>query len=207
MNNTIKKSFIAGSVFSLTVLSTYVGYAAIAGVWTDPSTLEASSGSVLTSAKWNALLGSVQQLKDSSAAVGTIASIKAAQTRTQATYSAPASGNGTAIVPLDITITPKKAGNMVILEWVVHGEITYNTVFLASRNGVLLPNATDASNNRWAGITTADYDNDDSSTPNEKLVRIIDFNSLDTASTYQLLVRSAAGTAYTMYLNRTVSSA
>lgn len=31
-------------------------------------------------------------------------------------------------------MTPKKAGNMVVLEWVVHGEIDHNTVFLASRN-------------------------------------------------------------------------
>lgn len=43
---------------------------------------------------------------------------------------------------------------MVILEWVVHGEINYNTVFLVTRNGTLLPNATDAGNNRWAGITS-----------------------------------------------------
>ncbi|MFZ3232093.1 MAG: hypothetical protein WA194_00885 [Patescibacteria group bacterium] len=46
-----------------------MAYAAISSVWTDPATLEASSGSVLSSAKWNALLGSIQQLKDSSAAV------------------------------------------------------------------------------------------------------------------------------------------
>ncbi len=70
-----------------------------------------------------------------------------------------------------------------------------------------MPNATDGSNNKWAGITTADYDANNDSTPNEKLVRIIDFNSLDTATTYQLLVRSADGSNYTFYLNRTVASA
>lgn len=56
MNPVIKNSFLAGSVFSLTVLSTYVGYAAITGAWTDLSTLEASNGSTLSSAKWNSLL-------------------------------------------------------------------------------------------------------------------------------------------------------
>lgn len=52
--------------------------------------------------------------------------MKVVQTRTQNTYNAPASGNGTAISPLDITITPKKSGNMVVLEWNVHGEIVHN---------------------------------------------------------------------------------
>lgn len=80
---------------------------------------------------------------------------------------------------------------MVILEWNVHGEMNHNGVYLVSRNGVLLPNATNGSNNPWAGVTNADYDTDNSSTPNEKVVKIIDFNSLATASTYRLHVRSS----------------
>ncbi len=192
MRAVIKNAFVGGAVFSLTVFASYVGYAAISSVWTDTSTLEASSGGLLTSANWNKLVGNVQQLKDSTAAPGTIAQIKAVQTRTQATYVTPTTGNGVEITPLNITITPKKAGNMVILEWNFHGEAYNDNVYLVTRNGVLLPNATDAGNNRWAGITTPDYEGDASSTPNEKVIRIIDFNSLDTPSTYALTMRGSA---------------
>ncbi|MFZ3232094.1 MAG: hypothetical protein WA194_00890 [Patescibacteria group bacterium] len=34
----------------------------------------------------------------------------------------------------------------------------------------------------------------------------MDFNSLDTASTYSLLVRSSDASSYTFYLNRAISS-
>lgn len=42
--------------FTLAAMSTYVGFAAIVSTWSDTSTLEASSGSTLTSANWNKLV-------------------------------------------------------------------------------------------------------------------------------------------------------
>ncbi|MFZ3232095.1 MAG: hypothetical protein WA194_00895, partial [Patescibacteria group bacterium] len=127
-----------------------VAYAAISSVWTATVGMEATSSTQLSSAIWNQLVGNVQQLKDSSTAAGTVAQMKVVQTRAQNTYAAPASGNGSAITPLDVTITPKKVGNMVVLEWNVHGEISYNSVFLVTRNGTLMTNSVDASNNRWS---------------------------------------------------------
>lgn len=56
MNPVIKNSVLAGGIFSATVFCSFAAYAAISSVWTDPSTLEASTGSVLSSSKWNALL-------------------------------------------------------------------------------------------------------------------------------------------------------
>lgn len=129
------------------------------------------------------------------------------QTRTQATYTAPVSGDGTEITPLTLTVTPRKAGNRMLLQWVVVGEVDNETVWLVSRNGVLLPNATNASNNRWAGIVASPYDANHATTPSIYTVRIIDENTLDTASTYRLLIRSSDANAKTLYLNRPVNSA
>lgn len=207
MNRLARNALILWSATSFIGLSTYFGYAAVSGIWTDTSTLESSSGATLSSTAWNKILGNLQQLKDASVAPGTIASVKMLQTRAQATYTTSTSGNGVDITPLNITITPKKAGNMVILEWVMHGEVYNDNVFLVKRNGVLLPDATNAGNNRWAGITTPDYEADENSTPMTKTIRIADMNSLDTASTYTLAIRSSGVTAYTVALNRTVGSA
>jgi hypothetical protein len=140
-------------------------------------------------------------------AVGTVANVVTVQTRTQGTYTASNSGDGTIVTPLNITFTPKKAGNKVILEWVVSGEMHQDTVYLVSRDGVLLPNASNGNNNRWAGITAHEYDQNQESTPSNMVVKIVDLNSLATSTTYQLRVRSSDNNTYTFYLNRTVASA
>jgi type II secretory pathway pseudopilin PulG len=137
---------------------------------------------------------------------GTIANIVTAQTRDQTTYTAPTTGNGTVITPLNLTITPKKAGNKVILEWIVNGEGYENTVYIVTRNGELLANTTNVSNNRWAGITSQPYDANFSTTPDNAVVKIIDMNSLGMETTYELRVRASRGSASTLYFNRTVVS-
>lgn len=137
---------------------------------------------------------------------GSIVQMEAVQSRTITTYSAPASGTGTAITPLDIVMTPRKAGNKMVLEWTIHGEMTHNALFVVTRNGSLLANATNGSNNRWAGITTSNYDQNNSSTPDMFVVRIVDMNTLDTQSTYRVHVRAAEGANHTLYFNRTVGS-
>ena len=146
-------------------------------------------------------------LMTTAAAIGTVANVVMVQTRTQATYSAPISGNGTIITPLNLVITPKKAGNRIILEWIVNGEMYHNTVYIVTRNGVLLADTTNAANNRWAGITAQPYDGDTASTPDNAVVKIIDMNSLDVATTYELRVRSSDGAIRTLSLNRTAASA
>lgn len=136
--------------------------------------------------------------------VSVVASINTVQTRATGTYSALNTGDGTEIDPLTIIFTPRHAGNKVILEWVVNGEGDENIGFLVSRNGTLLPNSTDADNNRWAVVATWPFDNDDSSTPSNLVVKIVDEDSLDVESTYRLLIRSTESTEYTFYLNRCI---
>ena len=139
--------------------------------------------------------------------VGTVASVNMLQTRTQDSYTAATTGNGTVITPLNITFTPKQAGNKVILEFTVNGEGNQNQVFLVSRNDVFLTDTTDASNNRWAGIVGVAYDVDATSTPSNMSIRIFDLNTLAVESTYKVQVRSSHTTAATYYLNRSVNSA
>jgi hypothetical protein len=129
------------------------------------------------------------------------------QTREIWTYSAPISWNGTEITPLRLTLTPKKAWNKVILEWIVNGEANHNTIYIVTRNWVPLNDTTNASNNRWAWITAQPYDADIASTPDNTIIKIIDNDSLWIESNYELRIRSSAGAAYTLFFNRTVSSA
>jgi len=136
-----------------------------------------------------------------------VVSVTTLQTRTQGTYTTPTSGDGIEITPLNIVLTPRKAGNKIILEWVVNYEAHEDDVFIVTRNGTRLANTTDGSNNRYAGIAAVPYDVDKASTMNTTVVKIIDESSLDIETTYALLVRSSHGTTHTFYLNRTVSSA
>jgi hypothetical protein len=137
---------------------------------------------------------------------GTVASVNMLQTRTQDSYTGATSGNGTVITPLNITFTPKQAGNKVILEFTVNGDGDQDQVFLVSRNDVFLADATNASNNRWAGVAAGAYDQNVSSTPSNYSIRILDLNTLATESTYKVQVRSSGASAKTFYLNRTANN-
>lgn len=138
---------------------------------------------------------------------GTVAQVVMAQTRDQETFATANTGNGTIVTPLTLTISPKAAGNRIILEWVVNGEAHHNTVYLASRNGDLLPGSTDANNSRWAGIAAHPFDDNQNSTPSNVVVRIIDMDSLAAESAYELRVRSSDGNNRSFHLNRPFGSA
>jgi hypothetical protein len=136
------------------------------------------------------------------------------QTRDQVSYSLtwggnqnPTNLNGTEIVPLTYTVTPKKTGNIMILDYSVFYEVSENCVFNVTRNDVLLTNSSDSSNNTWAGIVSVVYDTDTSSTPSIARVRIIDTSTLNTSSVYKLTIRSSDNSTKTFYLNRAYSSA
>jgi hypothetical protein len=140
---------------------------------------------------------------------GAILQTVSVQTRTQASYAAPITGNGTNIALVNLTITPQKAGNRIILEWMLANECHWDIVYTITRNNVLLPDATNATNNRWAGIVSNNYESNNNvdSTPCLDTIQFIDNNSLDIASTYRMHIRASGATARTYFLNRTVGSA
>ena len=130
----------------------------------------------------------------------------------------PANPYGTKIPQLDITFTPQKAGNKVVLEWNIFGETSYSaeTVIVVTRTpnsgagagvAVALPDAVDASNNTWSGVSTFRYDTDDSSTPSTAHVKIVDMNTLAVSCTYSVHFRHSNNRTSTFHLNRSVSNA
>jgi hypothetical protein len=142
---------------------------------------------------------------------GTPVGVSTIVSRTITTYTAPVSGNGTEMALLTLTHTPKKAGNIIVLDYMVNGECnSHDVVFVVTRNNVPLPDSTNSSGatgNRWSGVYAQFYDPDTSSTPDNIAFRFVDKSSLSTASTYRLHIRSSNGTARTFYVNRTVTSA
>ena len=126
---------------------------------------------------------------------------------------------GTKINELDLTFTPQKAGNRVVLHWAIFGEAAYSAadmVFLVTRTPltgagagvpVALPNAVDALNNTWSGVTNGGHDANDASTPSTINVKIVDLNTLDVACTYSVHFRSTNNRVSYWHLNRPVASA
>lgn len=147
------------------------------------------------------------------------------QTRTQSVLTStwggaqnPANSLGTKISTLDLTFTPQKAGNRVVLTWNLFAEFTAldRAVLFVTRTpntgagagvAVPLPDSVDASNNTWSGIAVPNWSQDESSTPEMTTIRIVDNNTLDVNCTYSLHFRASANVIVTAYINRAVSSA
>ena len=145
------------------------------------------------------------------------------QTRSQNFYSSTWGGlqnlvniYGVQITPLNITFTPQKAGNKVVLTWTIFGECQYGSfnVFLVTRTpnsgvgagvAVALPDSVDSSNNTWSGVSTY-FDGSDDQTPQVFTVKIIDNNTLDVNCTYAVHFRASANSTNTFFLNRSVTS-
>jgi hypothetical protein len=148
------------------------------------------------------------------------------QTRAQAVLTSgwggvqnPANINGTKIQPLDITFTPQKAGNIVVLDWSVHGEAwngEADMAFVVTRTPnsgvgagvpVHLPDSVDAQNNTWSGVTGGTYDTNEGTTPSTRRIKIIDFNTLAVSCTYSVFFRAANNRAAVFHLNRSATTA
>jgi hypothetical protein len=125
------------------------------------------------------------------------------------TYSAPTSGIGTVITPLNLVITPKRLDSVIWLRWTIHGEAHHETMLVVHRGSTLIGYNRDRGNVRFSGILTFLYDNDYGSTPSsytvnwfDDLSRSLESGAAATQFTYSLACRSASGAAYTLALNR-----
>jgi hypothetical protein len=131
----------------------------------------------------------------------------------RSTYSAPIGGNGTPVSDLNVTITPKIASSLLIMRWMIHGEIHYDTSWTLHMDGQIITTSgsegynSQVGNVRWGGIAAAPYDqNDQSTTPFHTFLQIAMPALTTNTRTYTPAIRSSGGTAYTLYLNRPVSS-
>jgi hypothetical protein len=148
------------------------------------------------------------------------------QTRAQAVLTSGWGGvqntanlNGTKITQLDITFTPQKAGNTVVLDWAIHGEAwngEADMAFVVTRTpnsgtgagvAVALPDSVDASNNTWSGVTGGTYDTNEGTTPSTRRIKIVDFNTLAVSCTYSVHFRAANNRTVTFHLNRSAATA
>jgi hypothetical protein len=136
------------------------------------------------------------------------------RTDARTVYSAPNSGNGTTVTDLNLTITPKFSNSLIIMTWMIHGEMHYDSVWTLHRDGSLITTAgyqgfnNQIGNSRWSGVVATSYDfNDQSSTPFHLFIQYAIPAENTATRTYAPAVRSSSGTAYTFYLNRTVASA
>jgi hypothetical protein len=128
------------------------------------------------------------------------------RTDTRGTYASNNSGDGTAITPLRLTITPQRADSVIWLRWTVFYELHHDTVFLVQRNGSLIGYNTARGNARFSGILTPHYDNDYGSTPQTSTINWFDKPGTTGSVYYDLATRSAGGSNFTFALNRPVGS-
>ncbi len=121
--------------------------------------------------------------------------------------------NGDVIISdLNISITPKSASSLLLVQWQVMYESDYNSVFRVYRdNGLVYTSGYQGYNendgNTWSGVASLQYDTDVASTPSNQLVQYFVPAGSTNTTTLQLSVRSSIPSAATFYLNRSVNSA
>jgi hypothetical protein len=127
-------------------------------------------------------------------------------TRTSIGYS-----SGTILSALNISITPKFASSLLMVEWVLFYEADYNATFRICRDGNLISNSgyqgyNNTDGNRWSGVAPVLYDGDVASTPNSQLIRHYVPAYSTAATTLQVAMIQSAGASGTIHLNRSFSS-
>jgi hypothetical protein len=141
-------------------------------------------------------------------APGSVVQVRTVRTDSRTTFSISTAGNGNAITPLNLQITPKFSNSLLVMTWMVNGESNHDTVFTIHRNGSLITTTgetgfnSEAGNNRWSGVASASYDQNDSSTPSNYYIQYVCSAASVSSQTFAPAVRSS-GSDSTFYLNRT----
>ena len=139
-----------------------------------------------------------------------------ARTDARTTYASANSGNGTTVTDLNLTITPKFQSSLLLMTWMINcefGTAAWDNVWLIHKGGALITTTgytgynSQAGNLRWSGFVGGQYDNNAASTVENYRIQYFIPALTATSQTFAPAVRSASGTAHTLYLNRTVSSA
>ena len=122
----------------------------------------------------------------------------------RSTWGVAASG-GTVITPMRVTVTPKFSTSKILIQWMLNIESQNDMVFRIYKNGAQATNGTNPTDsNYWTGLLSAEYDNDNNSTPSNYYIQFIDNAVGSTGSTYYDIVAfSSGGAAGTVCLNRT----
>lgn len=130
-------------------------------------------------------------------------------------WSAPVGLAATQILPLGLTITPKRANSLIVMQWMINGEVHYNTLWEIYLNGQLIntpgyqgTNNAPSSPGRWSGYVAGVYDRggDVNSTMENTFVQYSIVLNTTATMTFYPAIRGSGATAYTFNLNRTNGS-
>jgi len=130
--------------------------------------------------------------------------------RTQ--YSSLPSGNGTTISELNITIAPKLASSLLLITWMINGEMHQDNVFTIHQDGTLITSTGyEGYNNvlgnvRWSGVMSAFYDRNESSTPSNWFLQYAVPAGNTSSRTYAPATRSSSAGTFTLAFNRTLAN-
>jgi hypothetical protein len=144
---------------------------------------------------------------------GMVAQTKFVRTDARSSYSVIGSGNGTTITDLNISITPKFANSLIVVQWMISGEVIHDTVLLVHKDGALITTPgyegynNIAGNTRWSGVAALPYDNNNDSTGFTGFIQYAIPAGSTTTSVFAPAIRSANATTYTFTLNRVLGSA
>ncbi len=145
-------------------------------------------------------------------APGTVVQVQTVRSDSRTTIASNNSGNGTTITQLNLSITPKFANSKLIMQWMLNGEITQDSVFLIHKDGSLITTAgatgynSEAGNVRWSGVVSAVWDNDQSTTQGNYFIQYECLSGSTAAQVFAPATRASGATNTTLYLNRTISS-
>jgi hypothetical protein len=142
---------------------------------------------------------------------GQVVQVIYARTDNRTTFSSANSGNGTTVTDLNLTITPKFSTSLLVMQWMINGELHQDNTFLIHRNGSLITDTSytgynsSVGNIRSSGYASAFYDQNEDSTPSNWFIQYSIPASSTTAVTFAPAVRGSGASAYTFALNRTIS--
>ncbi len=152
-------------------------------------------------------------LTASSMPPGSIVQCVTRRTDVRSTWSSPNSGNGTTVSDLSLTITPKFSNSLLVIQWNINFELHQDNVWTIHRDGVIITDAGSTGYNasigniRTSGVSASDYDQNEDTTPQSRLIQFFIPSGSLTTRTYSPAVRSSSASNYTLYLNRTVADA
>lgn len=143
---------------------------------------------------------------------GQIVQARYFRTDVRANYTASNSGDGNRITDINLTITPKFATSLLLMQWMINGEVNHNVVFVVHRDNSLVTTSgitgynSQGGNSRWSGLVSAYYDNNDDSTPSNWFIQYAAPATTISPTVFSVAVRSSDGTDRTFSLNRTNAS-
>jgi len=108
----------------------------------------------------------------------------------------------THISPLDISITPHFSNSKIYLMWRIEYEVHHDANFRIYRDGTLIGYNTVSGDVQWSGVTTATYDQNVDSTPEQSMITWIDEPNTTSTVTYKVYMKRSGNSNWPFYLNR-----